>query len=590
MIQAPINVSPQNTAVALDANSRFTISGTFKGDKATTCFVDAFNSDTGAFILTVLGNYNVALTNNDAFDIAINSPFPADLNWGIQYTIMFVNDYINDLSVCDMYIGRAHVQSNASSGQSYILIEDGIDWIYNFAAMSSSTTKSRYYNAVIAVKIGHTFTTFATSYNTTTGTLNLHDSLDAAYASGTVVKLYANYIITRPYCIKISSKPTLTLSTENTLFGYRFETTYDGSVFPKSHEFTVGGSKSGKVYSADMRYYYPNSYPVVTDEETYSFDSFIASCAVEFANGIDNSVAHIVPSSDRTGVTALSDYVIEADNDKGATHIDWTIDDWVTSKDYFWSCMSIYRKCIETGEESYIGTYFGIFGENVDDEQGIRNVDGIHDVTAANGLTYEYALIPTRPDYESVITVDNYIDGKCYQGTSKLDVGGWTITAIYPKATKFDDGTNVYQYGDTWKFIGDISDSTIPQNTGKVLNVGSEQFPILCETDLNYMSGTFTALLSQIVCPNNTISDDITLVKAWRAFITQHCQFILKSIKGDVWVVNVTDNPSTTYQNGEKLTSVSFNWAECEKVENITAYKQGLNIFGRYIDRLSANA
>jgi hypothetical protein len=486
-----------------------------------------------------------------------------------------------------MYIGKAHLQKSASSGGNTIYIETGIDYIYNFGYYANSTAKQMFFGAMIAAKIGNSLVTPIVTYNTATGAAMLGIDLDSAYSSGTEVKLYANYITTRPYYVKISETPTLTMSATSTLFGYQFDVDYSaGGIYPKSYEFGISGDKSGKVYSTNIQYYYPQGYPNITDETTYSFDGFTVSCVVEFANGVTATTAQIIGSSERTGITALSDYTVEANNDNGRVHIDWLIADWVTSNDYFWSCMSIYRKCLETGEEAYVGTYFGAFGENVDEQQGIRNVDGIDDVTAANGLTYEYALIPTRPDYESTISVDNYIDGKCYTKSAKLDVGGWTITAIYPKSTKFDDGTKAYQYGDTWKFVGDISEPTISQNTGKYLNVGSEQFPILTETNLNYMSGTVTALLTQIVCPDNAIADDITLVKEWRKFITQHCQFILKSIKGDVWVVNVTDNPSTTYQNGEKLTSVSFDWAECEKIENITAYKWGLDISGRYIDRL----
>lgn len=581
MIQAPINVSPQNTAVTLNSNNRFTVSGVFKGDKATQYGIELYDADNDSF-LTPIASGNNTYYNDDTFNIDIGYY----TGRAYKYTITFSTG-TSDLTGCDMYIGKAHLQNSASSGANTIYIEAGIDYIYNFGYYANSTTKQMFFGAMIVAKIGNSLVTPIVSYNTATGATMLGITLDSAYSSGTEVKLYANYITTRPYYVKIAETPTLTMSATNTLFGYQFDVDYSASgVYPKSYEFGISGDKSGKVYSTNIQHYYPQGYPNITDETTYSFDGFTVSCVVEFANGVTATKAQIIDSSERTGVTALSDYTVEANNDNGRVHMDWTIADWVTSNDYFWSCMSIYRKCLETGEETYIGTYFGAFGDNIDEQQGIRNVNGIDDVTAANGLTYEYALIPTRPDYESTISVDNYIDGKCYTKSAKLDVGGWTITAIYPRSTKFDDGTKVYQYGDTWKFIGDISDISVSQNTGKTLNTGSEQFPILTETDLNYASGAFTALLTQIVCPDNTVTDDITLVKAWRKFITQHCQFILKSIKGDVWVVNVTDNPSTAYQNGEKLTSVSFNWAECEKIENITVYKQGLNVFGRYIDRL----
>ena len=65
--------------------------------------------------------------------------------------------------------------------------------------------------------------------------------------------------------------------------------------------------------------------------------------------------------------------------------------------------------------------------------------------------------------------------------------------------------------------------------------------------------------------------DDIALVKAWRDFITRDCIYLLRSQKGDVWVVNIIENPTTSYEEKYRpiSTSVSFTWAECASVDDI---------------------
>ena len=105
-----------------------------------------------------------------------------------------------------------------------------------------------------------------------------------------------------------------------------------------------------------------------------------------------------------------------------------------------------------------------------------------------------------------------------------------------------------------------------------MLHVGYGKYSSATHTGLNYMSGTFNGAIVQANCDGEVKwKDDINLVKAWRDFITRDCIYLLRSQKGDVWVVNVIDNPTTTYDEKYKpiTTSVSFNWAECASIDDI---------------------
>ena len=79
-------------------------------------------------------------------------------------------------------------------------------------------------------------------------------------------------------------------------------------------------------------------------------------------------------------------------------------------------------------------------------------------------------------------------------------------------------------------------------------------------------------MLGYMNCETKEYTDDITLVREWRKFIAQPIMFMLKSQKGDVWFVNITDTPTTEYQEDHyKIpTSFSFNWVEVTRKITVT--------------------
>ena len=66
--------------------------------------------------------------------------------------------------------------------------------------------------------------------------------------------------------------------------------------------------------------------------------------------------------------------------------------------------------------------------------------------------------------------------------------------------------------------------------------------------------------------------DFIAKVERWRDFMSLETPYLLKTTKGDVWVVNITSEPTTTYDESLKgaPTSLSFEFTECENINNVT--------------------
>jgi hypothetical protein len=87
----------------------------------------------------------------------------------------------------------------------------------------------------------------------------------------------------------------------------------------------------------------------------------------------------------------------------------------------------------------------------------------------------------------------------------------------------------------------------------------------------NYLSGTLTADIGYLECSDRKFKDTIDMVKAWRDFISRDTIYLLKTQKGDVLIVNITDNPTTTYAENmsEIPTTISFDWTECESIDNV---------------------
>ena len=237
------------------------------------------------------------------------------------------------------------------------------------------------------------------------------------------------------------------------------------------------------------------------------------------------------------------------------------------------------------------------------------------DYLAANNSSYDYLIAKTvkyvdpypdayDPDFDILHEYD-YDPSEEYKAhtfknavSTKWD--GWTITAIYPcendyisdpiDAIKTDNGHFIvydgqykstisqfvcsktpYKVGDTWLFQASIDSGDITCNLGRNTHVGTSTYPTISGTNNKYESGTFTTQLVTLDCATDTIYDNIEKVKKWTNFITDDCLYILKSDKGDVWIVAISENPSRQYDESvnDIITTVSYSWTEVDSPDNI---------------------
>ena len=182
------------------------------------------------------------------------------------------------------------------------------------------------------------------------------------------------------------------------------------------------------------------------------------------------------------------------------------------------------------------------------------------DYTIQNNKSYQYII---KCKYHNTIYQDYITD------VVNINYIGWTISKL-----QFNDAHNLtaswYTVLDTWRIIGEIQNTTITQNMSKFLHIGTSRYPVLSQAETNYASGTLSAMLGVLKCPDMKWIDDIELVEKWRKFITGDNRFLLKSQKGDIWIIVVTESPFTEYDESyyKVPTTFTFSWAEVEKVSH----------------------
>lgn len=184
------------------------------------------------------------------------------------------------------------------------------------------------------------------------------------------------------------------------------------------------------------------------------------------------------------------------------------------------------------------------------------------DYSASNNVTYQYELIAREDRSDAATYGSPYCPVYIYNISVKWD--GWSIMALTPQ----NDNTNRHymKVGDEWKFISEIDGGDITRNITSTLHIGTSAYAKTTRNNTKYESGSFTANLLKVSCPNNEIVDDIERVNKWMNFVCGNNPFLLKSNKGDVWVVSIVNSPSRQYEENSNpiFTKIRYEWAESE--------------------------
>lgn len=579
-----------------------------------------------------LMQYNVLAYNNDT--VYAGGMFDG-LNAVGSYIMQFmlVGGLTNSGGVAiDRFVLRGEVQEDYVSGDTSFVIEDKINSIYEWD-LSSPIKKPitvinndiSYMINVMAVKIGNESQRI-TSYNYETGEITLESGFSETYPIGTPYQIYCNYLVTPQYYFELATRPQIVaMKAEWDAFRVNFSAVYNQTQYHFLKYYTItmqkktdsgvyyNIAKTGKIYSQKIEYSFVDDYDykvdvsvaVANDSERFSLtpsDVSIGDIVREgttqdrykdkyyYVSDIDKlnseeGYSRFYPLFGGNGETRVYRFIVEAIGQDG-TNIKAYSDDYIApSRSETVKITHILKPIVQRNSNVVSINFSGnlisnsirvyrIDGKNISNYASapVKTLIGdfwganrFDDYTASTHGEYVYMFVP----YYTGSTSSTEINRAILTDKITTNEYGYTITAIHDSG-KDVNGLPFFLIGDTWKFIT-IDGTTVTQNTDKTLHSGFGKYSSLTSTQTNFMSGTLSAGIGSISCPDNTYNDTIEMVRAWREFITQDCQYILRSQKGDVWVVNVTDNPTTQYQEDvpQLFTTVEFNWAECCGINEI---------------------
>ena len=204
----------------------------------------------------------------------------------------------------------------------------------------------------------------------------------------------------------------------------------------------------------------------------------------------------------------------------------------------------------------------------------------------AGYATYPYSITDYTTKNHTEYTYEVVVRNKStheYLGCIELcsvesNFDGWYICSLSPVTVEsygrtIDKAMNRYVYtvGEEWNFISAINSGDITRNINAALHVGVSAYAKTSRDNTKYESGSFTADLLTVECPSGQIKDDIERVDKWMKFISGDNPFLLKSAKGDVWVVNIINSPSRRYDEtlNPIFTNVTYEWAESRNAGEI---------------------
>lgn len=573
MLQYPTNVSPENTAKPASST---VMSFTFNGDRLSYYNIKATDMATGEKI--GIGYWGEAMEshggcpafNGDQITMATSAQGLTDGHDYVWQVMMAQRDLAGENNLYDIPVCRGSIQSGGSGSPTVLFVDKHLplyEWGYN-------GNDGKYYptkvddvvmaGMVIEINGERRFIENylpADTYDQY-GAVTIDSAFTNLPTTGARYQIYSNYLISPQYYFMCRALPSLTLSMEyssnadglkiigeysqanNTPIKYYEVTLYAQTTDPSSQlDSAILIAKSGKIFSQRIDYIFENCFADVigSDGEEAPIVYYRAICEMV--------------TQDNVVYSAYTSYELDG------------IDDYAPNEiTHVWHPINGYGCCFDQNAAMGGNARYYRTDLNTGEKVSLTSGEVEFDFKVSTKGNYRYTTIL----YEGA-TGRPYLRSITHNEVT-TDFDGYYISALVPK------GENAYTLTDTWKFICDIDNTTVAQNLGNVLQIGYSKYTTMSSTEVNYMTGTLSGYVGYFSCCDHEYHDEISVVKAWREFISAPHPFLLKSQKGDVWVVNIVENPTVEYQEDyyKIPTRFTFSWAECANINDVYIEYNGL--------------
>lgn len=240
-------------------------------------------------------------------------------------------------------------------------------------------------------------------------------------------------------------------------------------------------------------------------------------------------------------------------NDIGSSGftISWGVSNGLTMFDY---AFNVYK---QTDDQSPI-----LYAQNIHETN--NDMASITDYAVGNEHKYKYHIVPILNSSRKVCGATKTCD------EAMLNVNCWSITALHANGTCYNK--KVYETGDTWTFRVDVTSSDFTHNTDRKIYTSTSTYPKQIKTKSRYITSGLTCVLGNMDCQSKKFNGSVQKLDQWRQFIFENDIFLLKTIKGDIFIVVINDNPSETYEevrlDGIVPVQVKFEYTEVESIHN----------------------
>ena len=579
MLQYPTNVSPENTAKPADTTK---MSFTFNGDRLSYYNIRATKLSTGyrynIYTKSEGGESgNLPVYNGEEVGMTVNAQYLENGEDYVWQVLLAQRDLAGENPLYDIPVCRGAIRGVGVSDATQIYIDKNLplyEWGYDSTTQSYKPTLDENDNVLVGLVMEvNGERKFISSYKTGVafgtdgaGLAVIESAFTSTPSVGDRYQIYANYLISPQYYFMSRATPSLSLTLdynrsssqeiEEGQFGLRVTGTYSQAQSSPIKYYTA----TLYCFTGDPTSTSPSLYEIAKSDKVFSqrinylFENCFAGKNPENQQDIDNMNYRVIVelvTQDNVTYAAYATMRIEGIDDYAPTShaYDWlplnafgcayNIDQYTTD-----TIAQVYRTNLDTGDTVHLTSSEAMFDYKV-------STKGNYQYTI-----YSYDKATGRPFLRSI-----------EHANTKTNFDGYFITALTPDASE----ENTYNVGDTWKFICDIENTTVLQNLDVVSQVGYSRYPSVSSTELNYMSGTLSGYIGYFNCCQHEYIDDISRVQAWRKFISQPHPFLLKSQKGDVWVVNIVESPKVEYEEDyyKIPTRFTFSWAECANIDDI---------------------
>ena len=266
----------------------------------------------------------------------------------------------------------------------------------------------------------------------------------------------------------------------------------------------------------------------------------------------------------------------------------------------------------QTSNRAYNFTNMNIYKREFWEEDGETKSETIYSLVAANfhnsslldfnianNRNYEYLAYPSGTETEGIALT----------GTVQIKWSYWSITELHPVNNSKTEFTAAPE--DVWLFKYNMSAGEMNQNISKTQQDNLTAYPVFAHGLKNHLSGSVSCLLGSEIKPyvytlgeavydevakrwvlnpsisttfeggyteklrysshGRTSNQEVDMLKAWRDIAYSGNPKLLKDLKGQKFLVQITQSSSTIQDTWHKMpTTISFSWVEIGNLDGVT--------------------